>query len=511
MKRKIQISLAAILGLIFVISAAAFITQSTSAQEAIDQETISASTLAGSTFTYQGRLTDGGSPATGLYDFRFLLFDAPNNPSNLIGSSLQKGNIQVTDGLFIVELDFGQEFFDGTALWLEIRVRPGDSVSSYTTLTPRQSLTATPYALSLVPGAEISADVQTKDAVLMVTNTNSSDSSGIYGQGVIGVQGVSNITNGFGVYGLHASASGTTPGVYGGTNSNSSSASGVFGEVTTTTPGGYSAAVRGKNAGLGGNGIGVWGSQDGGGWGIYGTTVSGFAGRFTATGAGGVGVYAQASSGADPDLILGGNTNTNQGDDGVISSDPLYPGSDIFLRTNDAVVIELDHDGNGEDADFMIQDKDGNLIFNVDESGAVTADGSFSSPAADFAEMLPGVKGLEPGDVLAIAPDGQLTQSNGAYQTSVVGVYSTEPGFVGGFGDSTEMSGKVPLAILGVVPVKASAENGAIIPGDLLVTASTPGHAMKAGPNPPVGTIIGKALTGLEAGTDLIMLLVTLQ
>jgi hypothetical protein len=97
-----------------------------------------------------------------------------------------------------------------------------------------------------------------------------------------------------------------------------------------------------------------------------------------------------------------------------------------------------------------------------------------------------------------------------------MGVYSTQPGIVGGgqagkVFSEMDLSGAAPLAVVGVVPVKASAENGAIQPGDLLVTSSTPAHAMKAGPNPPIGTVVGKALAGLEAGTGVIQMLVMLQ
>jgi hypothetical protein len=65
--------------------------------------------------------------------------------------------------------------------------------------------------------------------------------------------------------------------------------------------------------------------------------------------------------------------------------------------------------------------------------------------------------------------------------------------------------------VVGIVPVKASAENGPIAPGDMLVASSIPGHAMSAGPNPPTGTVIGKALEGLEGDTGMIKLLVVLQ
>jgi thiamine monophosphate kinase len=130
---------------------------------------------------------------------------------------------------------------------------------------------------------------------------------------------------------------------------------------------------------------------------------------------------------------------------------------------------------------------------------------------ADFAEMLPAAPGVEPGDVLAIGIDGQLTQSTAAYQTSVAGVYSTKPGFVGGQPIEGKAEGTIPLAVVGIVPTKASAENGAIRPGDLLVASATPGRAMRAGDNSPQGSVIGKAMQPLATGTGVIKVLVTLQ
>jgi len=98
----------------------------------------------GTAFTYQGRLTDGGSPASGTYDLRFILYDADSGGSQ-VGNIVTLNDVTVTDGLFTVQLDFGN-VFDGTALWLEIAVRPGNSTAAYTTLSPRQALTAAPYA-----------------------------------------------------------------------------------------------------------------------------------------------------------------------------------------------------------------------------------------------------------------------------------------------------------------------------------------------------------------------------
>ena len=101
--------------------------------------------VVGTAFTYQGKLTDGGVPANGTYDLEFRLYNALSSGTQ-VGSTVTKEDVTVAIGLFTVQLDFGN-VFDGTALYLEIAVRPGASEEAYTTLTPRQPLTPTPYAL----------------------------------------------------------------------------------------------------------------------------------------------------------------------------------------------------------------------------------------------------------------------------------------------------------------------------------------------------------------------------
>lgn len=110
--------------------------------------TLSPQAVLGTVFTYQGRLTDGGSLASGAYDFLFTLYDADDWQ---FGPPISREDVQVTDGLFTVHLDFGDYAFLGWERYLEIGVRPGDSEGDYTTLSPRQPLTAAPFALSL-PG-----------------------------------------------------------------------------------------------------------------------------------------------------------------------------------------------------------------------------------------------------------------------------------------------------------------------------------------------------------------------
>ena len=154
----------------------------------------------------------------------------------------------------------------------------------------------------------------------------------------------------------------------------------------------------------------------------------------------------------------------------------------------------------------------------LDAGGNLFVRGTVNPGGADFAEMLAAGDGLEPGDVLAIGTDGQLVRSTVPYQDSVAGVYSTEPGLLGGAADGERTGGKAPLAMAGVVPVKVTAEGGPIVPGDALTSSSTPGHAMKAAKVRvggvafyPSGVVIGKALDPLTTAEGVIRALVVLQ
>lgn len=95
-------------------------------------------------FTYQGYLSGGSGPADGRYDFLFALYDAGAG-GNLLGS-IAKEDTPVSKGYFTVVLDYGAGVFNGEARWLEIGVRPAGEAGEHTSLSPRQALTAAPYA-----------------------------------------------------------------------------------------------------------------------------------------------------------------------------------------------------------------------------------------------------------------------------------------------------------------------------------------------------------------------------
>ncbi len=151
----------------------------------------------------------------------------------------------------------------------------------------------------------------------------------------------------------------------------------------------------------------------------------------------------------------------------------------------------------------------GDLRFRVQANGNVTADGTINGGGADFAERIV-VDGaaarLQPGDVLVISDskDRAVELSTKAYATSVLGVYSTQPGFLGGTAAlNDDPTGSVPVAFVGIVPVKVTAVNGPIHRGDLLTTSAVRGHAMLATEYVP-GAILGKAMGELASGTGVI-------
>jgi hypothetical protein len=139
-------------------------------------------------FTYQGRLADGGTPASGVYDMKFRLTDASGNPQGSPNTvTLDDPGVQVTNGVFTVQLDFGAGAFDGGARYLEISVRAhsADPASpSYTALSPRQQITSTPYAIRSI--AATTADTAT-------TATTANSFSGSLSGDVTGSQGATSV------------------------------------------------------------------------------------------------------------------------------------------------------------------------------------------------------------------------------------------------------------------------------------------------------------------------------
>ncbi len=263
-------------------------------------------------------------------------------------------------------------------------------------------------------------------------------------------------------------------------------AAGVRGNADATT--GSASGVIGVTRGHGAGVVGLVLAAEGGGSGVSGTTVatSGFS----------VGVGGEAVGISGPGVGVYGQTFSGEGIAGLF----------INRRRGNILVGSV-----GQNPDTT--------VFRVDGSGRVFADGGFRPFGADFAESLPvkgSREGYAPGDLLVIDPSGErrLVLSGTPYSTLVAGVYSTKPGVVASQHriDDPALDNEVPLAVVGIVPCKVTAENGPIAAGDLLVTSSMPGRAMKGTDRARMlGAVVGKALEPLTKGTGIIQVLVTLQ
>lgn len=126
----------------------------------------------GTDFTYQGQLKQGGLPVNVPVDLEFSLWDQALVGVQ-IGLTQTKLNVDVSNGLFAVDLNFGAGAFAGEARWLQIAVRRPAGIDPYVPLTTRQYITPTPYALGL--RLPLSQTVTTGSDAINVTNAGTGD------------------------------------------------------------------------------------------------------------------------------------------------------------------------------------------------------------------------------------------------------------------------------------------------------------------------------------------------
>lgn len=567
-------------------------------------------------FTYQGQFNDGGSPANGQYDLEFKLFSSLTG-SLQQGATVTLGNVQVTNGLFSVTLDFGAAAFPGTNRFLEIGVRPGTSTGAYTTLTPRQQLTSTPYSIRSLGAAQ--ADGLSLACVNCVTSSQigslptgsnsyiqnnpvsqqANSSFNISGNGLIGgnvgigtttptaklhVNGTlyteGNTTGQFQIGVIHGVNVATGPGVSGtsaiGSGVYGSGGIGVSGSSTTgygvegTTSSGR--AITGDASGNSSINYGVYGrSNSSQGFGLYGqNTAGGYAGYLA-----GKSAVKTSSSGSVPSNYAGANAALSvvhpAGEWGVAitraANDTLHANLLLYKTRNaDASIptaLQLDDKigrivwqgpdwqntvRNWATIDTIVRSP-GNSSFGItgsirfsaaqdNASDAVMeffgATGTLNVPVlaitggSDLSEQFEvnqaatvgnqrSLASIQSGMVVSIDPanPGELVLSSQAYDRKVAGIISGAGGVKTGMmmGQTGSIAdGKHPVALTGRVYCWVDASSGPVNPGDLLTTSSTPGYAMKVVDHQQAqGAIIGKAMTALQQGKGLVLVLVTLQ
>jgi hypothetical protein len=303
-----------------------------------------------------------------------------------------------------------------------------------------------------------------------------------------GVLGITSAVLGRGVLGESLATTGQNMGVY-GVAVNSPDGSGVWGEATNAA----------------GDAVGVFGrSSSNSGTGVFGDATAasgdavGVAGRSAA--AGGTGVMGEVIA----------NTGENYGVAGrVFNSTNSASTAGMFINTGSGNILVGRTSAAGGAAN----------VFRVATNGQVFGS-AFNTSGADFAESV-AVKedkaDYVPGDVIGIDPAGmrRFTKIARAYSTLIAGIYSTKPGILASQHhpeDSRITEQEIPLAVVGIVPCKVTNENGEIRPGDLLVSSSRPGYAMKGTDRARMnGAVLGKALQPMDQTTGIIEVLVSLQ
>lgn len=250
--------------------------------------------------------------------------------------------------------------------------------------------------------------------------------------------------------------------------------------------------------------------------GIYGISsgTGGFAGLFHASNPAGNGPALIAIADGNGNGIT---ANASNGGDGVETTadgtgNALYAWTPNFSNgraarlvnyntANVNPVLTVEQHSNGSIALFKSGNPGTVNVARINAAGRGFFNGGTQNSGADIAEAFDitgNTTQYEPGDVLVISTDKDRAVEKSAepYSTLVAGVYATKPGvLLTEEHIDSDLAGKVPMGIIGVIPTKVCNEGGAIKRGDLIVTSSTSGVAMKADPDKVrVGQVIGKAL-----------------
>lgn len=277
--------------------------------------------------------------------------------------------------------------------------------------------------------------------------------------------------------------------------------------------------------------------------GVYGESAGtgGFAGLFYASNASGNGPALIALANGNGNGITANAKNSGDGVEATVdgTGNALYgwipnfgTGRAAYFRNfntaNSQPVVSVTNVGTGTGIFVNHTGASGNLavfqsasnnVARIDKTGRAFFNNGTQNSGADVAEAFD-VEGntvdYEPGDILVISTDTDRTieKSSEPYSTLVAGVYATKPGvLLTEENIDSELIGKVPMGVIGVIPTKVCLEGGNIKRGDLLVTSSISGVAMKADPKKiQIGQVLGKALQDYnQEGIGKIKVLVSIK
>lgn len=440
-------------------------------------------------FTYQGYLENNGVPYTGTATFDIYLHSTLTGGTSR-DRAVVNSNVQVSKGVFSIVVNFGdtdnigQPVYNGTPMYLEIiAVLPGGSTFN---LEPRQLIQPAPVALSMpnvtTSGANVGIGIVNPTAKLHVGDSSTN---------LLALQGSS-------AFGSYLSLNNTSPG---GENwaiiSTGASNGEGAGKLLIADQSPRVVIDTNGNVGIGTNAptdrLTVNGNS----------TVLGMSKTV-----GGTLRYASDAS-ANPLTFA---VSSGSGID-------LAANSDMYLHARGArkfILLNSDADAGNVGIGTVNPTEKLHVNGNIRAKVIIIDGGSDLAESYDVAPA--GEAKPEPGMVVSIDPEqvGKLRISTAAYDRSVAGIISGADGIAPGLilgQKGTLADGEFPIANAGRVWCYVDADaGGPVVPGDMLTTSPTPGHAMKATDSARTGgAIMGKAMSRLERGRGLVLVLVSLQ
>lgn len=552
-------------------------------------------------FSYSGRLNNNGVPVNTPSDLRFALYDGSAG-NNLVAGPIPILAVDVVNGFFTVRVDFGANVFTGPPRWLSIEARVAGA-ANYVLLSPRQEVTASPYAIRAQTAGSVSDGSLTASQLKVNGAAPAPGQFLSYNEGnfvwtdpVVAAGGVWSILNNNAFYNAGNVGIGTNRPAHRLSLSGGPSWTGNQWVGAVDLPNGSALAWRANSAGQrfglghansgfylfrtasdpgtigspalydmvvndeGNVGIGVSSvfagyrfdvkgatlfepGGAGGGFIAFGTpnaetglTINGNGNRRADIRFDGATLKILASANAGPPAAESGITINTSGNVGIGGS--LTPVAKLEVVAQDALrLIGYQPfltllDANAGYANSRIQGVNGEIVLephsfvngsNPNSSVVIANSGNVSvrtltiRGGADVAEPFElSEDEIAKGSVLIIDDEqpGKLKLSMRPYDTRVAGVVSGANGVNPGI--SLRQDGVLEkgenVALSGRVFVLADAANGPIKPGDLLTTSGTPGHAMKVSDHAQSqGAVLGKAMSGLEEGRGLVLVLVSLQ